>query len=237
MTDASQILDYVEEKTDLDVIAITDHDDIRGAWKAREIWANRRYRFDFVTGIEITSIQGHVLALFVEEPITSLIKLDAAIDATHQQGGLCVIPHPMNWLTRSLDRRSILRVMDNRSNGIYFDAIETATGSAAGNFWVKKARNLNRMHLKLAEAGGSDSHFPVMIGCAYTHFQGRTASDLKRSIVDGSTTAITAGSPGVGEIGFGPLIQQTWRGLSSTPRSMGLGRTAQSFIQRIFDSK
>ena len=45
MMDASRLLDYVEEHTDLDVIAITDHDDIRGAWKAREIWANRRYRF------------------------------------------------------------------------------------------------------------------------------------------------------------------------------------------------
>ena len=237
MTDASQILDYVEEKTDLDVIAITDHDDIRGAWKAREIWANRRYRFDLVMGIEITSIQGHLIALFVEEPITSLIELDVAIDATHQQGGLCVIPHPMSWLTRSLDRRSILRVMDDRSNGIYFDAIETATGSAVGELWVKKARNLNRTHLRLAEVGGSDSHFPVMIGCAYTQFRGKTASDLKRNMVNGTTTAISDRRPGVGKIGFGTLVQQTWRGLSTTPRTMGLGRTAQSFVRGIFGSR
>ena len=237
MADASQILDYVEEKTDLDVIAITDHDDIRGAWKTREIWANRRYRFDLVTGIEITSVRGHLLALFVDEPIASLCELDTAIDAIHQQDGLCVIPHPMSWLTRSLNRKSILRIMDGQSNGIFFDAIETATGSAIGDFWVKKARNLNRTHLKLAEAGGSDSHFPVMIGCAYTQFQGRTASDLKRSILDGTTTAVTASRPGVGEIGFGPLVRQTWRGLSTTPRSMGLRRTARSFIKRIFDTK
>ncbi|MFQ5472594.1 MAG: PHP domain-containing protein, partial [Dehalococcoidia bacterium] len=59
MADASALLDYVEEHTDLDVVAITDHDDIRGAWRAREVWANRRYRFEVVTGIEITSIQGH----------------------------------------------------------------------------------------------------------------------------------------------------------------------------------
>ncbi len=237
MTDASQILDYVEEKTDLDVIAITDHDDIRGAWKAREIWANRRYRFDVVMGIEITSIQGHLIALFVEEPITSLIELDVAIDATHQQGGLCVIPHPMSWLTRSLDRRSILRVMDDRSNGIYFDAIETATGSAVGELWVKKARNLNRTHLSLAEVGGSDSHFPVMIGCAYTQFRGKTTSDLKRSMVNGTTTAISGRRPGMGEIGFGTLVQQTWRGLSTTPRTMGLSRTARSFVRGIFGGR
>jgi len=234
MEDASELLDYVEEHTDLDVIAITDHDDIRGAWRAREVWANRRYRFQVVTGIEITSIQGHVLALFVEKPIPSLIRIDEALEQVHAQGGICVIPHPMSWLTRSLGWKSILEITTRRSDAIYFDAIETATASSAGRIWIDKAIRLNREHLHLAEVGGSDSHFAAATGCAYTQFDGRTSDDLRSSILNGTTSSICNGYPSLAQIGFRPIVKQTWRGLSTTPRTMGLGRTARSFVQRIF---
>jgi predicted metal-dependent phosphoesterase TrpH len=69
MADARAVLEYVEAHTDLDVLAITDHDDVRGALKAREIWARGHYRFELVTGAELTTIEGHLLALFVEEPL------------------------------------------------------------------------------------------------------------------------------------------------------------------------
>ncbi|MCH8814169.1 MAG: hypothetical protein IH957_03595 [Chloroflexi bacterium] len=237
MEDASELLDHVEDHTNLDVIAITDHDDIRGAWRAREVWANRRYRFEIVIGIEITSIQGHILALFVDEPVTSLIPLDDALKRVHAQGGVCVIPHPMSWLTRSLDRKSILEITARRSDAIYFDAIETATASSAGKIWIDKAIRLNREDLHLAEVGGSDSHFPAATGCAYTQFDGRTGDDLRSSILKRTTRSMCDGYPSLAQIGVGPIVSQTWRGLSTTPRSMGLGRTARSFIQGIFGSK
>jgi predicted metal-dependent phosphoesterase TrpH len=209
MEDASDLLDYVEEHTDLDIIAITDHDHIRGAWRAREVWANRRYRFEIVTGIEITSIQGHVLALFVDEPIPSLIQLDEALEQVHAQGGICVIPHPMSWLTRSLDQKSILEITTRRSDALYFDAIETATASSAGRIWIGKATRLNREHLHLAEVGGSDSHFPAATGCAYTQFDGRTGDDLRSSILNRTTSSICDGYPGLAQIGVGPIVKQT----------------------------
>jgi hypothetical protein len=76
-----------------------------------------------------------------------------------------------------------------------------------------------------------------MIGRAHTRFQGRSANDLRRSIMDGTTRAVTNGSVGISEIGVGPLVRQTLRGLSTTPRTMGLGRTARSFFDRIFHSE
>lgn len=234
MADASELLDYVEANTDLDVIAITDHDHIRGAWRAREIWANRRYRFDLIVGIEITAIEGHLIALFVEDPIDSLIPIEHALEAVHNQGGLCIIPHATSWATRSLDSRSILRVTEHSGDGIYFDAIETATGSAAGRLWLGRARRLNREHLHLPEVGGSDAHFVESVGAAYTEFDGRNAEGLKESILKGTTKAVTGRHPSLLELGVGPVVRQTWRGLNSTPRTMGLGRTAWSFCQRIF---
>ena len=237
MEDASKLLDYVEEYTDLNVIAITDHDNIRGAWRAREVWANRRYRFEIVVGIEITSIQGHILALFVDEPITSLIPLDDALKQVHAQGGVCVIPHPMSWLTRSLDQKSILEITARQSDVLCFDAIETATASSTGKIWIGKATRFNREHLHLAEVGGSDSHFRVTTGCAYTQFDGRTGDDLKSSILSRTTRSMCDGYPSLAQIGVGPIVNQTWRGLRTTPRTMGLGRTARSFVQRISGTK
>ena len=69
MEDARGIFERVELRGELDVIAITDHDDVRGALEAREVHARARYHFDLVTGIEITTRQGHLLALWVDEPI------------------------------------------------------------------------------------------------------------------------------------------------------------------------
>src|SRR2546425_11381341 len=96
MAEAPALLDYVESETDLDVIAITDHDDIRGAWKAREAWAKGRYRFDFVAGVEVTTIEGHLLALFLEAPVPSLCHVEDVLEAVHRQGGPRGVPHPVS---------------------------------------------------------------------------------------------------------------------------------------------
>ena len=109
MADVPELLDYVEGSTDLDIIGIVDHDDVRGALAARERWANGSYRFELVTGIEVTAIEGHLLALYVEEPVESLRPLERIVEDVHRQGGLCVVPHPLSWLTRSLGGRTIER--------------------------------------------------------------------------------------------------------------------------------
>jgi hypothetical protein len=65
MFSADEMLAHVEDQTDLDVVAVTDHDDLRGAWNAREKWASGRHRFEVVAGMEITTIEGHLLP-FIE---------------------------------------------------------------------------------------------------------------------------------------------------------------------------
>jgi hypothetical protein len=82
MAELPELLDYIEQQTDLDVIAVTDHDDIRGGLQARELWARGRYRFQVIVGAEVTAIQGHVLALFVEEPVPSLRQVEEILEAS-----------------------------------------------------------------------------------------------------------------------------------------------------------
>lgn len=234
MADVQQVLDHIETETDLDVVAITDHDEIRGSLAARESWARRRYRFELVTGVEVTAIEGHVIALFMEEPVRSLRPLDDVLIAIHRQGGFAIAPHPLNWLTRSVNGGTLERVAADEREGVYFDAIETANTSAASGLWVRRARRLNRATLGLPEVGGSDAHFLPAIGSAYTSFADRTAQDLRASLSSGSTRARRGTHPSLREIGPWQLARQTWRGLSTTPRTMGLGPTARSFVERIF---
>jgi len=234
MAEIPQLLEYVQSHTDLDVIAITDHDDVRSAWQVREAWAKGRYRFQVALGTEVTTIEGHLLALFVEEPIPGLRHLEETLEAVHRQGGLCIIPHPMSWLTRSLGQRTIQRIVDSPHDGVYFDGMETANQSPGSRISLRKAADLNRRRFHLAEVGGSDAHFLKAIGSAYTEFPGRTPEDLRRSLLEHSTRGVNGRYPTLLQIGLGQILRQAWRGFTVTPRKMGWGPTATSFVKRIF---
>jgi len=234
MAEVQELLDYVEEKTDLDVIAVTDHDNIRGAHAARELRAKGRYSFEVVAGVEVTAVEGHLLALYVEEPPPALRPVVEVLEAVHRQGGLCVIPHPLAWLTRSLGQRTIERIMTTGGDGVYFDGIEIGNGTFAARMTVKKAVRLNQERYHLAETGGSDAHFLAAVGSAYTLFPGSTAEDLRRAILEKQSRAVSGRHPGLLKIGPGQIARQSWRGLMVTPRTLGWGPTAKSFVKRIF---
>src|SRR5258708_2915195 len=80
-----QVFDYTQEKTNLDVIALTDHDVIEGALRAREIWSKGAYRFDFIVGEEVSTRSGHLLALFIEKRIPPHLSMEDSIDLIHAQ--------------------------------------------------------------------------------------------------------------------------------------------------------
>jgi len=233
MSDAPELLDYVESRTDLDIIAVTDHDDIRGALAVRDAHAQGSYRFEVVPGMEVTTIEGHILALFIDEPVPCLRGVEETLVVIHRLGGLVIIPHPLTWLTRSLDERHIRRVMASEADGVHFDGIELTNGTPAGRNGVRKAKALY-LSLDLADAGGSDAHFLEAVGAGYTEFAGRTSADLRRAILDRSTRGVRAPHPSLREIGFAQVARQTYRGIMSTPRAMGWGPTARSFVRRMF---
>jgi len=234
MASPRELLDYVEEETDLDIIAVTDHDDLRGALETRESWARGRYRFQVIPGVEVTAIEGHIIALFVEEPLPSLRPAQEVLEAVHRQGGLAIAAHPLNWLTRSLGKRALDRIAASEREGVYLDGLETANQSPGGRLGLKKAAALNRERYHLAEVGGSDAHFLKVIGSAYTEFPGRSGEELRHSILERTCGSASGRRPTMLEIGPWQILRQTWRGLMVTPRTMGWGATAGSFVKRIF---
>ncbi|MDE3088172.1 MAG: PHP domain-containing protein [Chloroflexota bacterium] len=189
MASVEQVLEFVENETDLDLIAITDHDMFDGADEARNLAARHHFRFQVLTGMEITTLEGHLLVLGIDKPVRSLQPLDKTIAQAHAQGGIVIAPHPMSWMIRSIGRNGLLRIQKHPSDAVHFDGCETLNPSLAGKVAAKQVRDLNRRVLHLAETGGSDSHVLPTIGSAGTLFPGNTADDFRRALAEKTTTA------------------------------------------------
>jgi predicted metal-dependent phosphoesterase TrpH len=202
-----EILEFVETTTDLDVIAITDHDRIEGSFEARELASKRGYRFQVVTGIEVTTKDGHLLALYLESPVPSFRPLEETIEAIHAQGGLCVVPHPMSWLTDSILEPSLERIVTSHRQNLYLDGIETINPTLAGRFWSHKVKRFQERY-GLAETGGSDAHFLIAVGSGLTLFPGRSAADLRRGLEERTTRAGNGFRVGLGDVGLRQIMRQ-----------------------------
>jgi predicted metal-dependent phosphoesterase TrpH len=180
----AQILEHVQENTDLDVIALTDHDVIEGALRARDLWEKGSYRFDFVVGEEVSTREGHLLGLFIEKRIPPGLSIERSIDLIHEQGGLAVIAHPLHRLFRHSCQRDVMDRI-HASKDVWLDGIETWNASFCGIYANRVAMRVNREVYRLPELGNSDSHTLNAIGFGMTWFEGKTALDVRTTIESG----------------------------------------------------
>src|SRR5918992_4680619 len=82
LSSPEEILDSAE-RAGLDVIALTDHDDIRGAFALRDVAARRSSPVEVIPGVEVTTRSGHLLALWIEEEIPMFAPLAATVARIH----------------------------------------------------------------------------------------------------------------------------------------------------------
>ncbi len=169
------VLDHVEHDTDLDVIAITDHDETLGALEAREYAARMGYRVQVIPGVEISTRDGHLLALFVEERPPALRGLAETAEWVLARGGVCVAPHPFTRWTHSLTHRSL-----GTAHGL-IAGVEVLNASLAGRGSRPHAVPYTEL-TGLARIGSSDAHVRGVIGIARTRFPGHSVADLRRAI-------------------------------------------------------
>jgi len=179
-----EILDHVQDKTALDVIAITDHDVIEGSLRARDLWAKGSYRFDFVVGEEVSTKEGHLLGLFIEKRVPPGLSVERSIDLIHEQGGLAIIAHPLHRLFRHSCQREVMDRI-HASKDVWLDGIETWNASFCGIYANQVAMRVNRDVYGLAELGNSDAHTLNSVGSGMTWFEGKNAQDVRRAIENG----------------------------------------------------
>lgn len=180
----AEVVHHVLAHTDVRMIAITDHDEIAGAYEVQRYAEGTPLQV--VIGEEVSSREGHILAYFIHERIRAGMTATDTIAAIHEQGGLAVAAHPYDWMVRSLGRYGLQRRAAGDTREWAFDAIETMNASLRPRRANRQAANVATI-LGLPGIGGSDSHVLDTIGYGVTLFEGQNEVALRRAIVTGAS--------------------------------------------------
>lgn len=170
----------------LSVIAITDHDEIAGALKAVEVAP--LYGVEVIPGIEITTAEGDLLALFVTEIVPKGLPLVETVLRVRALGGICIAPHPGagGMGMKSLGVSAITRALRNPEVADTLIGIEAYNATALDRVSISTARLLTS-RLNLSSVGNSDAHVLDAIGLGATEFAGTSAADLLSALRSGQT--------------------------------------------------
>ena len=180
------ILDHVEAMASLDVIGIADHDRIDAALAARAIADSRRMHVRVIVGEEISTRGGHLLGLFLTEPVPPMRSLRETVARIHDQGGIAVAAHPATPYPLCISARSVRRLMDEPDPRHRLDAIEAFNPTTFGRVGHATAVRLSE-ELGLPAIGSSDAHRAAAVATGLTLFRGATPEDLRAAIAAGET--------------------------------------------------
>jgi predicted metal-dependent phosphoesterase TrpH len=168
----------------INVQAITDHDQIWGAQKLRDLIASRpewRERITVIVGEEISTREGEIIGLFLTEVVPPGLSPEETVDRIKAQGGLVSLPHGFDPLKRHrLRPEAFARVTDR------FDIIEGFNARISNRKWNEAASKYAADH-KLMIACGTDAHTWNDIGCAASETPYRavlTPVDLLAALAD-----------------------------------------------------
>ena len=143
------------EAVGLDAIAITDHNEISGAFEARDR-ANGRVKIIVAEEVK-TADQGEVIGLFLEEKIPRGMTLQETIAEIKRQGGLVYVPHPFDRMHSVPDYEHLLAVVED------IDAIEVFNPRIAIKGRNEEAERFAAKY-RVVGGAGSDSHVAQGLG-------------------------------------------------------------------------
>ena len=231
---AERILDYVERFTDLDVIAIADHERIEAGGECRRLARERGSRVEVVVGEEVTTRSGHLLGVFLQARLKRGQSLETTVAEIHEQGGLAIVPHPFSAFTKGMRKHAILRIHHSTDPLVYWDALEGFNPSTAGRYGRTATIRL-AAELGIPLVGNSDGHTLETIGDGRTLFPGSTAEDYKRAVLQGTTEGLCTNWGVVREVLiYGRQVRKQARDVSrwgrrnllshDTPRDLGVSQ-------------
>jgi predicted metal-dependent phosphoesterase TrpH len=192
----------------IDGFVVTDHDRIDAAHRA----AARAESVGLIgiPGVEVSTVDGHLLAIDVERQPAPGQSLAATVKAIRDDGGLAIIPHPFQWTRHGI-----------RPTGVEdCDGIEVFNSHS-----LTGVRNWQAKRFALAndypQFGGSDAHRPSVVGRGVTHVEtgvpDPTAADVVAAMRRGWTRA--AGQPTPSRRYLGKLAENArLRGGGTAPR-------------------
>lgn len=168
-------------KRGINCIAITDHNEIDGAYRVKSI--SKNYNICVIIGEEIKTSEGEIIGYFLQKKIPQGLSPEETVMKIKKQGALVAIPHPFDRLRKSrLKTSALLRILP------YVDIIEAFNGRTHYPDDNKRALTFARKNKKLKSAG-SDSHTSLEIGSTFVTIPPFVSKDnFKESLRQGNIT-------------------------------------------------
>ena len=158
----------------LNGVAITDHDII--SVKKNVVLEDG---FIVIRGIEVSTKQGHIILLDVNEAPRKGLDVREVIDFANETGALVIIPHPFDFLRNGLGKLSWI---------IPADAVEVINAGCLFDYFNKKAFILAEKR-SLPMVAGSDAHALSELGYAYTVI--KSAASTPEEIIEAIKKGLT----------------------------------------------
>ena len=145
------------EEAGIDVVAVSDHNNVDGALAVRDIAS-----FRVVISEEIRSSEGEIIGFFLQETVRKGLTPEDTVRAIREQGGLVCVPHPFDRVRRSpLREEALMRILSD------VDVIEVFNARSVFQRDNDRALLFAEEHGK-AMSAATDAHTPWEIGRAYT---------------------------------------------------------------------
>jgi len=159
----------IAKKLKLDGIAITDHNNMKGAIKTYKL--NRNKDFEVIKATELKTNKSEIIALYLNKEIKTHDFYEA-LDEIKDQDGVAIIAHPYSYWRSHLTIKPKLPIETYNGRALPFE-----------NYIAKKIAEKN----SLATVAGSDAHFVNELGRGTTLFKDnlRSAIKNKKTLVQG----------------------------------------------------
>ena len=189
-----ELFDFVENHTNLDLFAVTDHDSTDAARRGRDIHESAGYRFDYLPGTEVTTTSGHLICYFPRQivDVPSLRSLRSTVEFVHAHDGICVMAHPVYppWIRRRITMASSEELR-------FLDGVEIVNGGLSRKAQARLDVVASLIDNRIGVVGNSDAHHHSHVGSVYTEFPGSSASDYLAALRDRRTRPARGDRPGL----------------------------------------
>lgn len=141
----------------IDCIAITDHNEVKGALVAKRLF--EKHNVKVIVGEEIFSKNGEIIGLFLKEKINEGLSAEDTIDQIRKQDGIVYVPHPYD-VKRHKTVLQYEKILENKDQ---IDLIECYNGrNIKEEYGIRQNEIANEINK--TKVIGSDAHTWFEIG-------------------------------------------------------------------------
>lgn len=149
-TTLEELLDYAE-RMGVGCIAVTDHNEFEAYPRLKD-----NGRVIIIPAEEVSSAEGHIVALGIDRLIPRDLSIQETIDRIHEAGGYAFAAHPYRWWSGLGEKNTL---------AYPFDGIEARNGRSVPSANRRSERLARRVGKPMI--AGSDAHTPRHIGEGY----------------------------------------------------------------------